>query len=306
MSVVHRTSSLRPSLWWACGLTVLWMWAGPDRVAASGEPADPDWLDEPARTVVMDLITGSCPHMLTDRNLMLYKCDDVDRYSAYAAASKPKCRWVPAEVAIVVVGQPDFDVTAIVPTSIDVAGACCLCGTVVDCATAPPAGAERNACLSMVPDGYPDFVFTVKKSCLLEGLPMVADGEEVEMILRGKLTSGARFRSTDIARVRRMEAAGPHEMLGSPIASLSEGHPNPFNPSTSFDVEFTEPTTYRMDVYDVIGRRVYSESGYAEPGTRTLVWDGRSREDRPVASGVYFLQVTAGTATAHRKVMLLK
>ena len=89
--------------------------------------------------------------------------------------------------------------------------------------------------------------------------------------------------------------------------SLYPNHPNPFNPSTrvAFEVGSTEWVTLR--IHDVLGRPVATlVDGWRSAGRHEVVWDGRDRAGRPVASGVYLYRLTAGGQSAVRKMVLMK
>ena len=83
--------------------------------------------------------------------------------------------------------------------------------------------------------------------------------------------------------------------------------PNPFNPSTV--VSFTLPSDAyaRLTVYDVAGRAVATlHEGMADGGDHHVMWDGRSDEGLPVATGVYFARLEALGEERSVKMVLLK
>jgi hypothetical protein len=74
-------------------------------------------------------------------------------------------------------------------------------------------------------------------------------------------------------------------------------------------VAFTLPSggSVRLDIYDVSGRHVRElERGPLGAGEHVASWDGRDSRGRPVASGVYFVRVEAGGASAIGKAVLLR
>ena len=84
-------------------------------------------------------------------------------------------------------------------------------------------------------------------------------------------------------------------------AKLDQNVPNPFNPSTT--IEFAIPdggsgagAVARLTVYDVRGSlvRVLVDE-FMTPGIKKVVWNGRDKEGRAVASGVYFYLLRSGT-----------
>ena len=71
-------------------------------------------------------------------------------------------------------------------------------------------------------------------------------------------------------------------------------YPNPAPGRTA--VHFAAPRggPARLVIYDLAGRRVRAllDAG-VDPGARSIVWDGRDDAGRSVASGVYFVELTA-------------
>jgi hypothetical protein len=91
------------------------------------------------------------------------------------------------------------------------------------------------------------------------------------------------------------------------VFALHQNVPNPFNPSTriSYDLPARSPVTLR--VYDVDGRLVRKMVDAVQgPGAFSVEWEGRNDEGHPVASGVYFYRLEAGTRVETRKMVFLK
>jgi hypothetical protein len=93
----------------------------------------------------------------------------------------------------------------------------------------------------------------------------------------------------------------------SRVASLSILGPTPVTHDARirFSVALGARTTVR--VYDVAGRRITTlfDQGI-QAGSRDLIWTGRSDGGARVASGVYFVRLTAGEATLVRRVVLIR
>jgi hypothetical protein len=93
-----------------------------------------------------------------------------------------------------------------------------------------------------------------------------------------------------------------------PLADmLHQNHPNPFNPSTTISFSLRERGHASLAVYDVAGRlvRILAE-GVMEAGPREVTWDGRDRNGRAVASGVYFYRLETGVYRETKKMVLLR
>ena len=70
--------------------------------------------------------------------------------------------------------------------------------------------------------------------------------------------------------------------------SLSQNHPNPFNPSTEISYALPSESRVRLEVFNTLGQRVsLLVDGVKEPGLHTVRWDGAT------ASGVYFYRIEA-------------
>ena len=83
---------------------------------------------------------------------------------------------------------------------------------------------------------------------------------------------------------------------------LGTAYPNPFNPSTSFDVYMSNSEAISVDVYNVTGQLIYTiHSGELTSGKHTFNWNASD-----ISSGVYFIKATTASNVATQKVMLMK
>lgn len=88
---------------------------------------------------------------------------------------------------------------------------------------------------------------------------------------------------------------------------LDQNFPNPFNPSTEIRLALPAEALIRLDLYNLLGRRVRTlADGVLEAGYHTLTWDGTDQNGRQVASGIYFYRITTANFTQSRKMLLLK
>ena len=94
----------------------------------------------------------------------------------------------------------------------------------------------------------------------------------------------------------------PHKGVSPSEYALSQNYPNPFNASTAIAYSLPVNANVRIEVYDLNGRRVtVLTDGYRQAGQHRMIW----RPDN-LASGVYFIRLTSGDYSAHRKCMHLK
>ena len=93
-----------------------------------------------------------------------------------------------------------------------------------------------------------------------------------------------------------------------PLATqLSNGYPNPFNPSSSFEFSLANPGQVTAEVYNTLGQRIRTlHDDFLESGLHTFRWDGTDDAGSPVASGVYFLRVQSKGYAVSRKMLLVK
>ncbi len=89
---------------------------------------------------------------------------------------------------------------------------------------------------------------------------------------------------------------------------LYQNYPNPFNPTTT--IEFYLPIDKRVSliIYDVSGREVVRLIDEQElpKGKHKVVWDGRDKNGKAVASGTYLYTLKFGNFEKTKKMLLLK
>ena len=111
----------------------------------------------------------------------------------------------------------------------------------------------------------------------------------------------------------REEQITPSEELpaSAPEGRLYANFPNPFNPNTK--ISFATPAgqgsvQVTLTIHDVQGRRLATlQDGMLPRGTmQNAVWDGKTENGKPVASGIYFARVTMDDTVHARKMVLLK
>lgn len=93
-----------------------------------------------------------------------------------------------------------------------------------------------------------------------------------------------------------------------PVLRLAvSNHPNPFNPSTSIQLDLPRAGAARLEILDLTGRLVRKfELTPAAPGRQSISWLGRDHQGRHVASGVYLARVSQGVQVAQTKLVLLR
>ncbi len=90
--------------------------------------------------------------------------------------------------------------------------------------------------------------------------------------------------------------------------SLLEPYPNPFNPGVTLPFEIIKPGEYSIEVFDLLGRLVWSQTQQFSTGSAAhIYWPGVALDNSSVSAGIYFARATsANQITPARKLILLK
>jgi len=113
--------------------------------------------------------------------------------------------------------------------------------------------------------------------------------------------SGSNF---DLISVERVEATSvPYEEAPQPrLFDLSQNFPNPFEGTTTIPFHLSRPGYARLDVYDVLGRKVETLlAGYLPAGAYSAVWQAAG-----LPRGTYFGRLRAGQHVRVLEMTLLR
>lgn len=89
---------------------------------------------------------------------------------------------------------------------------------------------------------------------------------------------------------------------------LSQNFPNPFNPTTSIRYGLPAAEKVTIRIYDLLGREVRTlvHGDLQKSGYHVTSWNGRDKNEIPVASGVYIYRIKAGKFSQSKKMILVK
>jgi hypothetical protein len=91
------------------------------------------------------------------------------------------------------------------------------------------------------------------------------------------------------------------------LSMLRSINPNPARGGSIVHYELPRPGTVALAVYDPAGRLVrILEEASREAGSHRVTWDGHDGKGRPVAAGVYFVQLRTGSAREARSLTVLR
>ena len=83
---------------------------------------------------------------------------------------------------------------------------------------------------------------------------------------------------------------------------ISNAYPNPFNPSTSFEMRLDQASDVTVKIYNLTGQLVdVIAEGNFSADTHTFTWNADN-----LASGVYFISTQVNNSIENQKVMLIK
>lgn len=96
------------------------------------------------------------------------------------------------------------------------------------------------------------------------------------------------------------------------LTELLPNYPNPFNPETWIPYRLAEDADVTLTIYDASGDVVrqfnlgHQRAGSYETKADAVYWDGTNDAGAPVASGIYFYNLSIGNFSKTRKATILK
>ncbi len=94
-----------------------------------------------------------------------------------------------------------------------------------------------------------------------------------------------------------------HEVEIAPIYAVTTA-PNPCVRNTSFQFDLPIGTDYRIDIYDVSGRRVRSLPGFTHQISGSVNWDLTNEQGAKVGAGIYLYRFTSEVLNTSGKVVV--
>lgn len=84
--------------------------------------------------------------------------------------------------------------------------------------------------------------------------------------------------------------------------SLEQNYPNPFNASTTINYSLPYPGNVKLDIYDILGRKVETLiEKQQQAGYHHVIWNAKD-----ISTGMYFYKLQAGDYIETKKMVLLK
>jgi hypothetical protein len=103
-----------------------------------------------------------------------------------------------------------------------------------------------------------------------------------------------------------IDPPGVFEMLPDRFA-LQGVYPNPSTGVTTIQFDLDESSDVQVVVYDVMGRKVATlVDRPMQSGRHEVHWDGQSSTGQPVASGIYFYRLEAGSQVRTERISIIR
>jgi len=93
----------------------------------------------------------------------------------------------------------------------------------------------------------------------------------------------------------------------APIKLSLNNYPNPFNPETTIRFSLPQSGKVQISIFNIKGQLVRNlVDDYRDSGQYSVIWNGFSDYNTPVASGVYFARMSCNGQEKSRKLVLVK
>jgi len=85
-------------------------------------------------------------------------------------------------------------------------------------------------------------------------------------------------------------------------------YPNPFNPTVTLTYDLAAMSDLYVSIYNLAGEQVWNHAKGSHPAGQnyTLTWNGNDLTNSPLPSGIYLVNIQAGTQIKSEKVTLLR
>jgi hypothetical protein len=124
-----------------------------------------------------------------------------------------------------------------------------------------------------------------------------------EVFVGGSFTEAGGVSANNVARwnsgtsrVEQLSPTAPKTFL------LEQNYPNPFNPSTTIRYQLPVASEVKLEVYDVLGKKIATVVNERQSaGSYQVVWNASG-----LSSGTYFYRLQAGTFVETKKMIMVK
>ncbi|MCD4818585.1 MAG: T9SS type A sorting domain-containing protein [Candidatus Cloacimonetes bacterium] len=136
-----------------------------------------------------------------------------------------------------------------------------------------------------------------------------ANGDDTYVIWEDTRSSGKTDIYNIFAQRVRTDGVSTDENTVNPVNFSLKNYPNPFNPETtiSFELATKYAENTELCVYNIKGQKVKTLlNEKLEAGNHKITWNGKDKNEKIVASGIYFYKLKTGRFTSTKKMILMK
>jgi len=87
---------------------------------------------------------------------------------------------------------------------------------------------------------------------------------------------------------------------------VEQNFPNPFNPETSIPFSLPEDAKINLEIFNILGEKIYNQSQEFMAGYHTILWRGESNQGNRVPTGIYIYRLSTPSASHTRRMILLR
>jgi hypothetical protein len=134
------------------------------------------------------------------------------------------------------------------------------------------------------------------------------NGDTPEIYVNGGDNSGSWTPTAEMWKLSLYPAVAEEPQNQTLVFNLSRAIPNPVSNNATISYTTTQKGPVSLKIYDRSGRliRTLKDKKNESAGQKTVYWDGKDNNHRPVSSGVYFYRLTAGKQSPTRKIVVIK
>jgi hypothetical protein len=160
-------------------------------------------------------------------------------------------------------------------------------------------------CFLRTPDGIDDIVVVFARDDIVAEIPDV--DTRTRLTLRATTAEKTALFGVDCVTLTEVVPSYSPSTARVTKGRMGVNSPNPFNASTTIDITIENDAMTRLDVFDVLGRRVATLcNAQLSAGEYKFVWNSQTDDGRELPSGVYFVRLTVSGSTEVHKLVLLK
>ena len=91
------------------------------------------------------------------------------------------------------------------------------------------------------------------------------------------------------------------------VLALKQNYPNPFNSFTTITFQVPARSKVSLDIYNLLGQHIQTLfSQTVDAGSYRMLWEGKNRNGRQAASGIYFVLLRSGAQLRAMKIALIR